>query len=442
MRTAYQSQTVAIDGIALRAPPAILAELGFNQDLIEAFGLPAFEEIEYVDEEAEERKRQMKEREEMEGFLDEEARKNAEAAQKAEEEARAAAEAGIDLGEGEEVDPLQVPPRLDEIMGDTRTEGWKHRNRRNAMGGGREGVAMDRGSVLQAERVASTLQMADLQEEDEVEEWLAKAAERREREGEGGGMEKITEFGHLDVDGKKLDEERTYIEGKFSKRLHATALAGALELLPNEGKKVDDTPSQSSEEDHPHMHGDLLGEEHTDWHARDHHKPGMMVFDPNRHKDLDADDPNRQLSPEELEARRRAMWAEGEDQEQQDQGPIPYGGKVYPGMKVRPRGMGTPRRDLVGAEMMRSAYLAEAKDGVTGWGRVAYTKAHYNAPNNDEEHEAGGGEAGGGEAQAQLEAGETKGRSKGVGSGPTSPPKAIEDKHAARPGASSASLGR
>eukprot|EP00746_Dinoflagellata_sp_MGD_P001507 gnl/MRDRNA2_/MRDRNA2_102842_c0_seq1.p1 gnl/MRDRNA2_/MRDRNA2_102842_c0~~gnl/MRDRNA2_/MRDRNA2_102842_c0_seq1.p1 ORF type:complete len:846 (-),score=243.30 gnl/MRDRNA2_/MRDRNA2_102842_c0_seq1:24-2450(-) len=376
MREAYKSQTVAIDGVALRAPPAVLAELGFQSDLIEAFGLPGFEEVDVVDEDEQARQREEEAEKEMQEYMDEEARQNAEAAAKAAEQ-QAAADSGIELGDGDEVDPLQVPPRLEEIMGDTRTEGWKHRNRRNAMAGGKEGLPMDRGSVLQAERVASTLQMADLQEEDEVEEWLAKAADRKEREAGGGELgfagEKIIEFEALDVDDHRLNEEKAHIEAKFSKRLHSTALTpGAMELLPNEGKKTDDTPSQSSEED------DVPGHHHDE---EEWHKQGMLVFDENRRKKAEEEEQAEiALSPEEAEERRRAMWQADEEEEQREKGPIPYGGKVYPGMNVRPRGMGTPRRDLIGAEMMRTAYLAEAKDGVTCWGRIAYTKSHFNEP--------------------------------------------------------------
>ncbi|CAE7508012.1 unnamed protein product, partial [Symbiodinium pilosum] len=59
-----------------------------------------------------------------------------------------------------------------------------------------------------------------------------------------------------------------------------------------------------------------------------------------------------------------------------------YQGKVYSGMAVRPRGLGTPRRDMLAGEIYRSSLDAPTtltKDGLA-WGRFLSTKAHYRTP--------------------------------------------------------------
>ncbi|CAK9074354.1 Hypothetical protein (Fragment), partial [Durusdinium trenchii] len=42
MKEAYESKTIAVDGVALQAPESVLLELGFEPEMIEAFGLPGF----------------------------------------------------------------------------------------------------------------------------------------------------------------------------------------------------------------------------------------------------------------------------------------------------------------------------------------------------------------------------------------------------------------
>lgn len=268
------------------------------------------------------------------------------------------------------------------------------------MAGGKEGHAMDRASVLQAERVASTLQMTDLQEEDEVEEWLAKAADIKERIASSGpdGLpgEKITEMEHMEVDEAQLDEERNQVALKFNVRLRPTALAGEAEGVVVEGREVDDDESGSSSEDDDGHH--VTQDDEDDW-----HKKGMHVFDEEYERQFGKQRAlPKEIAADVFDSPERKLSQEEEDEKAKEAvRKKAYGGKVYAGMSVRPRGMGTPRRDMIGAEMMRTAYLAKPKDGVVGWGRIAYSKHHFehdvNAPAAEEgeaHHEETQGDAG------------------------------------------------
>eukprot|EP00434_Breviolum_minutum_P011982 symbB.v1.2.010566.t1/scaffold691.1/size191848/7 len=67
--------------------------------------------------------------------------------------------------------------------------------------------------------------------------------------------------------------------------------------------------------------------------------------------------------------------------------PEPYDGEVYRGMPVRPRGLGTPRRDMLAGEVYRSsldAPLSEMGDGLQ-WGRFSKAKPHFRAPEDREQ---------------------------------------------------------
>merc|ERR1712070_1209241 len=67
------------------------------------------------------------------------------------------------------------------------------------------------------------------------------------------------------------------------------------------------------------------------------------------------------------------------DEVEVDKGPQPYGGKVYPGMPVRPRGLGTPRGDRLSGEVYRSAQTGAETPYGDGrqWGRFLTQKTHY-----------------------------------------------------------------
>ena len=91
-----------------------------------------------------------------------------------------------------------------------------------------------------------------------------------------------------------------------------------------------------------------------------------------------------------------------------NKGPVMYNGKVYEGMKVRPRGLGTPRRDQYSGEVYRSSLLAEQRPegNAVAWGKYATQRFHYDHRKHaeayglpyEEDGEAaqeGGNEAGG-----------------------------------------------
>ncbi|CAE7507989.1 unnamed protein product, partial [Symbiodinium pilosum] len=42
---AYRPRTIAVDGVALRAPESVLLELGFEPEALEAFSMPGFSSI-------------------------------------------------------------------------------------------------------------------------------------------------------------------------------------------------------------------------------------------------------------------------------------------------------------------------------------------------------------------------------------------------------------
>ncbi|CAE7410042.1 unnamed protein product [Symbiodinium natans] len=65
---------------------------------------------------------------------------------------------------------------------------------------------------------------------------------------------------------------------------------------------------------------------------------------------------------------------------------LPYQGKVYKGMAVRPRGCGTPRRKMLAGEVYRSSLEVQEKgEGYAlSPGRVLSTRPHYQVP--DENH--------------------------------------------------------
>jgi CUB/sushi domain-containing protein len=355
MREAYKAKTIAIDGLALRAPPAVLQELGFDPDMIEAFGLPGFEDLSAAEDEeariAEEERildeEEAKRRKELEGDEDKE-----------------------DGNEEEEElpdevdDPLQVPPKLEEIMGKVVKEGAKHRHRRMAMPGSAEGEPMSRESVTAAARIASSLHIADLEEEDEVDRWLQAAADLIARDGKESSD--LIYFESQEVNEEQVAGEFARLIEKFDSRRNAALLQGEeIELVAKREEEHEEDIDADYKAFAELFNGDIpstidvFGDERPSFDGAAAGAAG-----------------GQQMGVTGSAVKHALALAE---EEEVDKGPLPYGGKVYPGMPVRPRGLGTPRGDRLNGEVYRSAQTGAETPYGEGrqWGRYLTQKTHF-----------------------------------------------------------------
>jgi len=404
MRAAYKTKTIAIDGIALRAPPAVLMELGFDADMIEAFGLPGFEGTDEVerdlqhadDEEAEHRREE--EQEELMAEADELAilehggkKALAMDLQKKAHDDKPS-EQRHDDEEETDFDPLQVPPRLDEIMSaEVPREGARHRKRRGAMAGAKEGEAMSRETVMVATRIAGTLHVSDLQEEDEVAMWLT-AWQDREAHAKAGvpeELEKLIDFDRLEEDKEKLATERALLEKKFDKRKISSALAGdpkALEI----GKAPDPAALAAAEVDNDEEMEFFDLPEHLEMHVFDHGAAALKAQYEAERVDM------KNIGKEKINIAEILKKAHEEEEALHHVKLVPYNGRRYPGMPVRPRGLGTPRGLQFDGEVYRTSQLADEVPGGGGvqWGRYAQQTTDWfklkNAGKQEEDAESEG----------------------------------------------------
>lgn len=164
-----------------------------------------------------------------------------------------------------------------------------------------------------------------------------------------------------------MDEEKEVIDRKFNKRIPPSTLAGyAIGAVGTTTQKAKDSSSEEEDEG-----AKLKKEEDEEW-----EKQGMYVFKDKPKEAEEAEEPQAAEEQDMLAAFVRRHRTEDQEKEE---GPIPYYGKVYAGMKVRPRGMGTPRGLMVDGEMTRTALLAPQVEGGGGvqWGRYLQTRPHW-----------------------------------------------------------------
>lgn len=230
---------------------------------------------------------------------------------------------------------------------------------------------MSKESVQAAARIASSLHIADLEEEDEVDRWLQAAADLIARDGKESSDLIYFEAQEPNEESIVLDFAR--LTEKFDARRNATLLAGEeLELVAKrDDEHEEDEAMENTVFDADALRGalpdtiDVFGDSHVSMQLQ-------LQQDDTGAAAVQGDGIN-------FEAGRIKQALGIQDGEEVDQGPIPYGGKVYPGMPVRPRGMGTPRGDRLSGEIYRSAQTGEETPYGDGrqWGRFATQKKHY-----------------------------------------------------------------
>ncbi|CAE7528530.1 unnamed protein product [Symbiodinium sp. CCMP2592] len=158
MKEAYRPKTIAVDGVALRAPESVLLELGFEPEALEAFSMPGFSSMDadgnlLAAPEDEDEEEEAQENEDETGPPpppDDEASEEAFDLAALQEAAR---NAKFDDA------ALRMPPELDEAPNIAREgAGLK---RRGAMAGPKEGQPMDAELLKRAQRKAAGLKASD-----------------------------------------------------------------------------------------------------------------------------------------------------------------------------------------------------------------------------------------------------------------------------------------
>jgi len=352
MRDAYKAKTIAIDGIALRAPPAILEELGFDPDMIEAFALPGYDDINEADDDLE----------------NDEDEKLKDVSDKSHEDS-SESDAG---SRDEDADPLQIPPKLDEIVGNAAKEGSKHRKRRGAMPGVEEGMPIPKDVLQNAARVAASMHIADMQDDDEVEKWLADAQEKASRGAQES--EELFFFNMIDVDEDRLERERRLIAQKFDRRRWAALLLGD----EPDGQRVLHEEEAASESDQDFMleaavDDDLPAE--MDVFGRQAEADALRALALQEARDAQQSEASSHAGGGRIG---REFVADAQEAAAIADEDLPYGGRVYKGMAVRPRGLGTPRGRQLDGEIFRSALVApELPGGKLPWGKMAVQQPYY-----------------------------------------------------------------
>eukprot|EP00930_Biecheleria_cincta_P003795 TRINITY_DN104709_c0_g1_i1.p1 TRINITY_DN104709_c0_g1~~TRINITY_DN104709_c0_g1_i1.p1 ORF type:complete len:521 (+),score=95.45 TRINITY_DN104709_c0_g1_i1:67-1629(+) len=171
MREAYASRTIAVDGVALRAPPAVLVDLGFDASMIEVFGMPGFSSfgaehhVETDDlqldlgEGTEERqqsdphKTDYPENEEEAGEEEETGSEDEQGSDGRANQLVAPSVNGSTVDDG----TLKMPPLLEEITAAVMKEGFEQRTRRGAIADSKEGKPMDPVELQRAMKIAASL---------------------------------------------------------------------------------------------------------------------------------------------------------------------------------------------------------------------------------------------------------------------------------------------
>ncbi|CAJ1402355.1 unnamed protein product [Effrenium voratum] len=446
MKEAYEPKTIAVDGVALRAPESVLLELGFEPEMIEAFAMPGFSSVDANPDEPEEDENAEEEEEEDDEDEDE-------------EEVPTMTPSKYDDGR------VTIPAMLDEAPAIFK-DGTRLM-RRGAMAGVEEGKPMDPEELKRAMRKAAGLKGAEIVEDD-VEKWISQRAERGA---------KVLDWEAVEVDKDALQKERNkeaIISNINKTRLRALAegdrkeLAAELDAGADSGEEdleqrlaraaaqtenLTMTVFQKEREDA----GRGSGQGRSKWKeemgslargksskseislargktkeeaalvkgkskefasgkskelASGKSKEDMGAMKPEAKEDLrrgkskevhsavpvknkSKEDVHAaamaaaeaaEVAAEEAEAEAEAAAAalkkleQGEvGPAQEDQAPQPYGGEVFAGMPVIPRGLGTPRRDMLAGEVYRSsldAPLADMGDGLQ-WGRFLQAKPHF-----------------------------------------------------------------
>lgn len=397
MKEAYESKTIAVDGVALQAPEAVLLELGFDQEMFEAFGLPGFSSTERPD--------ALPDEEEMQESEDSDDEEESEEEESEEEDEPQTTATPSKFDDGR----VTVLPQLDEAPALFK-EGA--RLRRNAMAGMEEGKPMDAEELKRAQRKAALLKGSELKEEDDVEKWMSQRKDTKSA--------KVLEIETMD-----LDQEAIQREKKKEFRLF-NAEKRRLRALAGDAKDAEDEASGSEDD----VEAQLTKA------AAPREKVTMNIFKEAADEDIK---PKKELSRKSKSSLGRSKTAELSRGRSADLGrhrskfgedlakgkskdlrrgpsdvhatalaaaeaaaaaaaqadavaeaalatvevtlpPEPYEGEeVYRGMPVMPRGLGTPRRNMLAGEVYRSsldAPLSEMGDGLQ-WGRFSKAKPHF-----------------------------------------------------------------
>ena len=440
MKEAYESKTIAVDGVALQAPESVLMELGFDQEMIEAFGLPGFSSADQAvdaqdeDEDLKDDSEDSDDQEEQE-----------EESEDDDEPQHAATPSKFDDGR------VTVPAQLDEAPALFK-EGA--RLRRNAMASMEEGQPMDPDELKRAQRIAAMLKGTELKEDDDVEKWMSQRKNDK--------TNKVVDLENVELDQEAMQKEKKREARMFNvEKRRLRALTGDVKQEDSDGSEEDmdaqlaraaapqekvtmnifqETPAQDEpirvtvrgEKDLTARPGigrgktselgrsktaqmergksSELGRGKTAEMERDktselgrgktsqmergkssgevaRSKFGEGVAS-SKSKDLsrsgEAALAAAQAVAEAVEAVELDMALAAEEP---PPAPEPYDGEVYRGMPVRPRGLGTPRRDMLAGEVYRSsldAPLSEMGDGLQ-WGRFSKAKPHFRAPEDREQ---------------------------------------------------------
>ncbi|CAE7255114.1 unnamed protein product [Symbiodinium microadriaticum] len=381
MKEAYQPTTIAVDGVALRAPESVLLELGFEPEALEAFSMPGFSSMDadgnlVAAPEDEDEEEEAVENEDEAGPPpppDDEASEEAFDLAALQEAAR---NAKFDDA------ALRMPPELDEAPNIAREgAGLK---RRGAMAGPKEGQPMDAELLKRAQRKAAGLKVgAEIHEENEVDKWIGPGSEpsssRPDTSRSQASNAQLLDWDALDVDKEALKKEKKREQAK-------STLAKQRLRAITEGDKKDAAAAESddsTDEDievklgraaAPMAEGALMSvfikkEPTKATQAREVQEPAAEP------EELALPVPVAEVQ-EAGDAHETAAASSAAGSQ------TAYQGKVHAGMPVRPRGLGTPRRDMLAGEVYRSsldAPMTLTKDGLP-WGRFHSTKPHYRTP--------------------------------------------------------------
>merc|ERR1712070_1138596 len=210
--------------------------------------------------------------------------------------------------------------------------------------------------VTKTSRIASSLHIADFEEEDEVDRWLKESEDRIRNDSRAA--DNLIFFEGQEIDEDRVQHDWALIVEKFDARRRACLIAGEDVELVKKDEEVEDGWQD-------------------DWKENELDKALAHTIDV-----FGGDAPKKEAlgteEEEDAEGRVRRALGSGEEVEEQT-GPLPYGGKVYPGMPVRPRGLGTPRGDQLSGEIYRSAQMGTETpygDGLQ-WGKFVTQKKHY-----------------------------------------------------------------
>eukprot|EP00439_Symbiodinium_sp_Y106_P067278 s1728_g11.t1 len=242
MKEAYRPKTVAVDGVALRAPESVLLELGFEPEALEAFSMPGFSSMDadgnLVAAPEDEEEEEALENEDETGPPpppDDEASEEAFDLAALQEAAR---NAKFDDA------ALRMPPELDEAPNIAREgAGLK---RRGAMAGPKEGQPMDAELLKRAQRKAAGLKVgAEIHEENEVDKWIGPGSEpsssRPDTSRSQASNAQLLDWDALDVDKEALKKE------KIREQAKATLAKQRLRAI-TEGDKKDAAAAAESDD--------------------------------------------------------------------------------------------------------------------------------------------------------------------------------------------------